>query len=107
MNMRSDILYEIDVLLHLKQQDIVVSVPVPKKDGDFLYDILAPEDPRTFVLFTYAPGSPHVYKTNVENESYIYGRSVAQIHLATEYFSSQHKRFPLDLNHLVNEPLNP
>jgi Ser/Thr protein kinase RdoA (MazF antagonist) len=102
---RSDILYEIDALLHLKQHNVSVSFPVPRKDGEILQTVTAPEGSRTIVLFSYAPGKEPAYEADEENESYQYGRSVAQIHSETDEFRSQHQRFHLDLDHLLDIPL--
>lgn len=101
----SDILYELDVLLHLKERDIPVSTPVHRKDGKFLHTITAPEGPRPIALFTFAPGKEPSYEAAEENESYQYGRSVAKIHSETDGFQSRHQRFPLDLEHLIDVPL--
>jgi Ser/Thr protein kinase RdoA (MazF antagonist) len=101
----SEILYELDVLLHLKRQSVSVSAPVPRKDGKLLHIVSAPEGPRTIVLFTYAPGQEPIYEADKENESYQYGRSVAQIHSETDKFQSQHQRFHLDLEYLLDAPL--
>jgi Ser/Thr protein kinase RdoA (MazF antagonist) len=101
----SEIRYELEVLLHLKRQNVSVSAPVSRKDGEILQTISAPEGPRTIVLFTYAPGKEPAYKADEASESYQYGRSVAQIHAETDGFRSHHQRFHLDLAHLLDAPL--
>jgi Ser/Thr protein kinase RdoA (MazF antagonist) len=101
----SDILYELDILQHLKRRGVSVSTPVPHKDGTLLQTIKAQEGPRPFVLFTFAPGKELSYEDKEEKESYLYGRSVAQIHSETYKFHSQHRRFALDLEHLLDAPL--
>jgi len=52
----ADIRYEIDVLNALAQQDISVSTPLRRRDGDYLCIVSALEGPRPIVLFTYAEG---------------------------------------------------
>jgi Ser/Thr protein kinase RdoA (MazF antagonist) len=99
----SDILSELDVLLHLKRRGVPVSAPVPRKDGTLLYKIPAPEGDRTIVLFTYAPGKPMAYAD--KNECLQYGKSVARIHSETDEFKIRHQRFSLNLEHLLDEPL--
>jgi Ser/Thr protein kinase RdoA (MazF antagonist) len=101
----SDIRYELEALLHLKRLNVSVSAPVPRRDGEFLHSVSAPEGSRTIVLFTYALGKEPVYAANEESESYQYGRSVAQIHSETDGFQSQYQRFHLDLEYLLDAPL--
>src|SRR5688572_22393843 len=52
----SEILYECDLLLFLRQQGIAVSVPVARRDGRMTAALEAPEGSRHIALFTYAPG---------------------------------------------------
>lgn len=101
----ADINFELSALLHLKRLNVPVSAPVLREDGELLLTISAPEGPRTIVLFTYASGKEPTYAAREESEAYHYGRSVAQIHLKTDGFRSQHQRFDLDLEHLLDEPL--
>ena len=102
---QSDILFELDVLLHLKRKGIPVSYPLARKDGQLMQSVLAPEGIRTIVLFSYAPGKQPNYETPEENQGYRYGKSAAQIHAASDGFQSQHQRFALDLEHLLTKPL--
>jgi Ser/Thr protein kinase RdoA (MazF antagonist) len=101
----TDILYELEALLHLKHKGISVSVPIPKKDGNLVSTVMAPEGLRYIVLFTYAPGKEPSYESEEENKSYIYGKITAKIHTATEDFNSSHPRFSIDLEHLLDKPL--
>lgn len=98
----SEILYELDLLTHLGHKGLPVSTPIARKDGSFVGLLEAPEGSRYAVLFTYAKGrSPALNET----DSYHYGGAVAAIHNATDDFASQHSRFHLDLEHLINTPL--
>ena len=99
---RSDIGYELDALIHLNQKGVSVSVPIPQKDGQLIKDLLAPEGTRLMVLFSYAPGQMIDYG---EVQASAYGRAVAGCHNALQDFSSQHQRFELDLEHLLETPL--
>lgn len=103
---QSDILFELDVLLHLKQKGIPVSYPVPRKDGQLVQSVLAPEGVRMIVLFSYAPGKEPNHETPEENQDYLYGKSAAQIHAASDDLQSQHPRFALDLDYLLSKPLH-
>ena len=101
----SEIHYEIEALLHLKRKGISISVPVARKDGNLVGTIMAPEGLRYIVLFTYAPGKEIAYTTDEENESYLYGKATAKIHAATDTFQSAHERFSLNLDYLLEVPL--
>jgi Ser/Thr protein kinase RdoA (MazF antagonist) len=101
----SDISYEIDVLNHLSSRGIPVSKPLPQKDGTFIRTLLAPEGTRHAVLFTYAAGNGISYKKDAERVGFNYGQAVAKIHNAVQDFTSQHARFPLDLDYLIDTPL--
>jgi Ser/Thr protein kinase RdoA (MazF antagonist) len=101
----SEILYEMEALLHLKSEGILVSIPIPMKDGNLVGAIMAPEGLRYLVLFTYAPGKDISYEAQQENESYLYGKITAKIHAATDTFQSPHHRFDLDLEYLLDIPL--
>jgi Ser/Thr protein kinase RdoA (MazF antagonist) len=98
----SDVAYELDVLIHLRQKGVSVSVPIPQKDGQLMRELLAPEGVRFMVLFSFAPGQTINYG---EFQSSAYGRAVAQTHNAMQDFSSPHQRFELDLEHLLETPL--
>src|SRR5262245_57595821 len=39
----SEILYELEALLHLKRAGIAVSIPLPRKDGHLINTVTAPE----------------------------------------------------------------
>lgn len=100
-----EIHYELELLHHLDLQGIPVSVPVAQKDGNLVETIQAPEGVRHLVLFTYAPGKPPNYETDEETTSYLYGKAVAKIHNAADSFQSKHERFKIDLEHLLDKPL--
>jgi Ser/Thr protein kinase RdoA (MazF antagonist) len=101
----SDILYELDVIRFLNSHDIKVSIPITRKDGKLTGTISAPEGNRYFVLFSYAPGKDISYNTEEETESFLYGKSVAKIHKATDKFTTSHARFNLNFTHLLDSPL--
>jgi Ser/Thr protein kinase RdoA (MazF antagonist) len=98
----SEILYECDLIDFLKQQGIAVSIPVVRRDGDVIAALEAPEGPRYIALFTYAPGH-HVPLEEAACRQF--GATLASMHTAAQYFASQHQRFTLDLDPLVDRPL--
>lgn len=71
-------------------------------DGAWFRSVQAPEGSRQMVLFTYAPGREAYLE---EGYAVRYGRSVAEIHNATDDFHSIYQRFCLDLGFLLDRPL--
>jgi Ser/Thr protein kinase RdoA (MazF antagonist) len=100
-----EILYELEVLLHLQRSRISVSVPIARKDGDLVSFVMAPEGLRYIVLFTYALGKQPEYETEKDREAYLYGKAVAKVHTATDTFQSSHQRFTIDLEYLLDTPM--
>ncbi|GHO48346.1 phosphotransferase [Ktedonospora formicarum] len=101
----SDILYELDLLLHLKRKGASVAVPLARRDGTLFGTVNAPEGQRVVVLFTYASGEPLAPPKQTPLLSALYGRTVAEIHEITDDFVSAHSRFHLDLAFLLDTPL--
>lgn len=100
----SDILYEVDLLTHLGRRRAPVSVPIARRDGRFSRIMRMPEGNRHAVLFTYARGDPPAWPPD---EAYcrLYGSAAAEIHSGLDDFSSDHERFPIDLDYLLDRPL--
>ncbi len=103
LNWRADdeILWELDLLNHLKGKGVKVAVPIKSSRGNYLEVV----GDRTVVLFEYAlgdkpqsPFSPELY--------YHFGKSVAEMHQASDDFHSMYKRKPLDLEYLIDRPLS-
>ena len=100
---QSDIKYELDVLAHLSAKGIPVSCPKADRHGELLIALNMPEGERHVVLFTYADGQPiNADDPEIARE---YGRNVARVHCASDDFQSDHQRFALDLDHLIDQPL--
>jgi Ser/Thr protein kinase RdoA (MazF antagonist) len=97
----SDFLFELDWLSYLKQQGLPVSEPIQRKDGGLLGILPAPEGNRYWTVFTYSDGK----STMDESQSVIFGKTVAQIHTASNNFSSPHHRFVADLEWLIDKPM--
>jgi Ser/Thr protein kinase RdoA (MazF antagonist) len=101
----SDISYELDVLNHLSNKGIAVSKPLPQMDGSLTQALSAPEGTRHAVLFTWAEGQEPSFEKDAETAAFNYGKAVANIHNAAQDFTSQHARFPLNLEYLTDVPL--
>jgi len=100
----SDILYELDMLLHLHGKDVPVSSPLAMKEGSLVSTVNTLEGPRQVVLFTFAEGERPRWPRD-ETYSRAYGQAVARVHSALDDFTSPHTRFGLDLDHLLENPL--
>lgn len=100
---KSDYQYELDWLNFLHERDLPVSYPIPRKDGTFLGSVLAPEGLRYYALFSFALGS-NMSVTN-QDQLYICGQKVAEIHVASNEFESPYHRQPMDLSFLVDKPV--
>ena len=101
----SEITYELDVLTHLTAKDVPVAAPLPRRDGQLIGILSAPEGSRYIVLFPYAAGvkptppfMPELY--------YSFGSATARMYNALDDFSSTHARVPLDLAYLLDRPLS-
>ena len=101
----ADVHYELDLLLHLKRKGFAVSTPLARRDGTLLRVLPAPEGPRPAVLFTYIDGEPVTPPRQHASLSRLYGRSVAEMHAASNDFASPHARLRLDLDFLLDIPL--
>jgi Ser/Thr protein kinase RdoA (MazF antagonist) len=99
----SNILYELDVLLHLARNGVPVSTPIAQRDGNYITVLQAPEGLRQVVLFTYAQGK--ALDRHDATDSYHHGKAVATIHNATTSFTSKHERVALDLSYLLDQSM--
>jgi len=99
---KANIAYELDVLRHLHEHQIPVSYPLENKRGDVILAVDAPEGTRYLALFTYAIG---IVPPLDHESSHAYGETMALIHNITDDFSSRHERVPLNLDHLLDQPL--
>ncbi|MFD2444992.1 phosphotransferase enzyme family protein [Bacillus sp. CGMCC 1.16607] len=101
---KSEILYELDAINHLSKNGCQVSKPIMRKDGEWLSEVHAPEGMRYGVLFTFSKGDrPEINEENV----YLIGKALANIHKATDSFVSNNERkFELNVTHLLDGPLS-
>ena len=99
----SDYRFELDWLHYLHTQNLPVSYPIRRRDGGFLGTLQAPEGKRYWALFDYAAGTIGPFMD--ESVAPIYGKTIAQIHLASDGFRSNHQRLHLDLEFLLEQPL--
>ena len=93
--------FELEWLAFLYEKGLPVSGPIRRRDGRYLGSLNAPEGPRYWALFSYAPGKSVLDRAR----SRIYGESVARIHVASNEFQSVHPRCHFDLDRIAERPL--
>lgn len=96
---------EIAMLLHIAQQNVNVSAPVCRKDGQFLTPLDCVEGRRWAVLFRAAPGKELGRKKYTDELAFRYGETAAAIHCAADSFKGLNERSALDLEQLLERPL--
>ncbi|MCA9900984.1 MAG: phosphotransferase [Ardenticatenaceae bacterium] len=99
----SDYLYEVDWLNYLHQAGLPVSYPIPRADGRLLSSLNAPEGLRYYALFSLASGRPMSLKN--EEHLFVLGREMARIHLASNDYQGKFERQPMNLEFLVDKPI--
>ncbi len=98
-----DIMWELEFLVHLANRGIGVAAPVPRIDSGLVSAVRAPEGLRYAALFTYAAGEP--LRWDRQDAFCNTGRLTARLHHAADDFTCAHQRFCLDLEHLLDRPL--
>lgn len=95
--------FELDALIHLHDNQMNVAYPIPTKKNNHIVSLNAPEGVRYAILTTYINGD-EIDLLNPENIT-LYALHMAKLHQASTSFTSDYKRFTLDTNHLITEPL--
>ena len=101
---KSEIDFELELLVFLRQRHIPVACPIPTHSGDLSIEINAPEGKRYATLFTYAPGQVALGDLNLA-QGHKLGETVAQLHQVAVDFHSQAYRHPLTLDYLLDDSL--
>ncbi|MFD2082749.1 homoserine kinase [Actinopolymorpha cephalotaxi] len=98
-----DARFELDLLTHLHSHGVPVSYPMPRRNGDLLGTIPAPEGERFYSLFSWAPGAPPGKPT--VDQAYVIGRTLAAIHVTADLHTPRHPRYHLDEAAKLDRPL--
>jgi Ser/Thr protein kinase RdoA (MazF antagonist) len=99
----SDARFELDLLTHLHRHEVPVSYPLPRRNGDLLGTVPAPEGERFYSLFSWAAGGPTPKLTS--DQAYLLGQTLAAIHIAADSHEPTHTRYILDEANLLDRPL--
>lgn len=100
---QEDYEYELAWLDFLREQGLPVAYPIRRKDGRFLGSVLAPEGVRYYALFSFAEGQPMDVRN--ENQLFALGANMANIHVVSNSFQTEHRRQAMDLEFLVDWPV--
>ena len=100
-----DYRFELDLIKHLHTQGVPVAAPIPTLNGALLGLEETTQGQRSFALFHYADGIPLSRESVTVKQGYQMGVALANLHLASNSFDSQFRRYKLDLKYLVDEPL--
>ncbi len=97
--------FELDLLDHLDSNGVPVANALPRKNGALLGHTSTPLGERAFALFSFADGMQLSGSAITIKQSHQFGKTMAELHLAANSFSTKHQRYKLDLKYLVDEPL--
>ncbi|MFT5086763.1 MAG: Ser/Thr protein kinase RdoA (MazF antagonist) [Candidatus Latescibacterota bacterium] len=99
---RGEILAEVDMLLYLHRRRLPVSYPIKRSNGSYLTRVDTPEGVRYAVLFSAAPGKNSDLNFSQCSD---YGELTARLHLSLDQRKRDTRRFDIDVDHLVRDPL--
>ena len=99
----ADFRFELELLAFLHEGGIPVSCPVKRKDGDLIGVLETPRGSRCFALFTFAEGEKLQEIGPVPGQKL--GNAVARLHVAADRFHSPHHRYHLNLEYLLDRPM--
>lgn len=98
---KQEIDFELELLEFLHQQNQPVAYPIARQDGGFTTEIFAPEGTRYAAVFTYAPG--HAVEEKLDHQqSYLLGKTLANIHQISNEFQSSFLRPELNTQYLLD-----
>jgi Ser/Thr protein kinase RdoA (MazF antagonist) len=105
------VMWELELVDHLARCGAPVAACIPRANGGWFSEILAIEGVRQVAVFRCAPGPYTHFGASGRNRispadcAEQFGRSVAEVHSAADSYHSEMSRFHLDLDHLLEQPL--
>lgn len=97
--------FELELLMHLKGDDLPVACPIYANSGDLLCQFNTAQGARSSALFSYAPGEEVSKESFSEDIARKLGMTMAQLHLSANRFSSGLTRYHLNFTYLIDKPL--
>ena len=101
INSRDEIDFEVAALNHLHKKGFPVAFPIPRKSGEYITEIQAPEGIRHILLTAFAEGGTPDYES--DEDFRLTGESVANLHQASDDFKTSHKRPMIDLDIFIGD----
>lgn len=102
----SDLRFELDLLTHLHAQHVPVSYPIKRQSGDTLGECASSTGNRRYALFSWCPGHTIDTKDLTLQEAARLGAALASIHVSADSFVTQHSRYVLDEQTLLERSLH-
>lgn len=99
---RNEVQFELAFLEHLHHQAVSVAHPLRTTAGRLLLTLAAPEGQRVAALFPFAPGEIPLCDLSPDQASLL-GKSLAEVHRASQNFAAPCHRKALTLEHLLDE----
>ena len=100
----SALMAELAVVNHLHAKGIEVALPVPRADGGWITEIIAPEGPRNAIVFSWVNGTAPKYDSEIHAR--LFGRLLSQIHTAWDDMVLQPPVPHIEVNYLPRMSLN-
>jgi len=100
----NDFNFELELLAFLASKNIPVSYPIKNKSNQLLSKVQYNNEIRFIAMFPFAEGTP--FNTKLDKKVSIhFGEIIANLHKSSNEFKSNRQRYRIDLNYLINEPL--
>jgi Ser/Thr protein kinase RdoA (MazF antagonist) len=100
----NDFRFELDLLTYLSECGVPVAYPIQRRDGHTVGTINTPRGTRYAALFCFAEGVPADKDMGAE-QARVLGDTIARLHLAADGFASPHPRYHLNLEYLLDRPM--
>jgi Ser/Thr protein kinase RdoA (MazF antagonist) len=98
--------FELDLLQFVHAQGVPVAAPIPSRQGSTLLTIPTKSGLRAVALFSFAEGTEIPEETDMTvSQSFQYGKAIAAFHQCSDDFRSESSRYHLNLEYLVERPL--
>ncbi|WP_299486738.1 phosphotransferase [Acaryochloris sp. IP29b_bin.137] len=101
---KSEIDFELELLIFLQQREIPVARPLRTMDGQLSIEIEAPEGKRYAALFDFAPGQVPLGDLS-SSQGQKLGETIGRLHQVATDFHSRAYRQPLTLDYLLDDSL--
>lgn len=101
---RSALMSELAVINHVHSKGVDVAIPIPRVDGQWITEIVAPEGLRSSVVYNWAKGSKIKYASEVDVRRF--GMLMARVHGALDDMAPQPELPNFDANFMLRMSLD-